>query len=787
MRALDRKLLRDLWRLKWQMSAIALLIACGVAVAEMAWSAREALQTARNDYYARTAFADVFATAKRAPLSLVRGLSAIDGVTAVDARAVKTGLMPVPGLLRPAMATLISLPDEPRRALNQLVLVQGRLPDPARTDEAVALKTFAEAARIPLGGTVHLVIDGRSLTLRIVGLALSPEYVYVPAVASPMPDDAHQGVLWAPRAMVERAAGLGGAFSAVSLKLAPGASVEPVLAAVDRVLAPYGGQPAIGRHDQASDRFQTDHIQQMGLMAMVIPPIFLAVAAALVGMVLGRMVEAEREQIGLLKAFGYSDLAAASGYLRMAALVGLIGAAAGGALGGWMGGLVIDLMARYVRSPSLHGQFSWVALALSAGVSMAAAVGGSVLAVRRALRLSPAVAMQPPAPAAYRRGLLEGAWFWAWFDQPTRMIVRSLERYPLRAALTGLGLAASLSLLVGSQFMFGSLDEIVNQAYYRARHWSDAVGFGEPRDIRALSDVRRMPGVIAAEPVRDVAVRVHARGHEEKVLLAGLEPEGRLAGPLDRANRRLPLEKPGVILSRVLAGRLQVAAGDRIEVETLGGRRIRAATTVSAVAEDYSGPAAYMARGALNRLLGEGDLASAAQLQVAPDLRPAFYAAIERTPSIIGAASRDDTVAQWRSTVASTVSIEMGFYLAFAGAIAFGIAYNVSRIALSDRARDLATLRVLGFGQGECAYILLGELAFLALAATPLGALGGYGIAQALVAAFSHEDMQLPPVVSLSALGGAVAVYLLAVLGAGALVAQRIWSFDLVSVLKTRE
>jgi putative ABC transport system permease protein len=787
MRALDRKLLRDLWRLKWQMAAIALLIACGVAVAEMGWSTREALQTARDEYYAETRFADVFATAKRAPRSLIAGLAQIEGVTAVDARALKMGLMPIPGLLRPAMVSLVSLPDEPREALNQLVLVRGRLPDPERTDEAVALQTFAEAARLPMGGTVNLVIDGRRLSLRIVGLALSPEYVYVPAVASPMPDDAHQGVMWAPRMMVERAAGLGGSFSAVSLKLAPGASVGPVLLAVDQALGPYGGQPAIGRHDQASDRFQTDHIRQLGLMAMVIPPIFLAVAAVLVGMVLGRMVEAEREQIGLLKAFGYSDLAAAGGYLRMAALVGLIGAAAGAGLGGWMGGVVVEMMARYVRSPSLHGQFSWTALAVSAAVSLAAAGGGSLLAVRRAVALSPAVAMQPPAPATYRRGLLERTWIWTLLDQPTRMIVRSLERYPARASLTALGLASSLSLLVGSQFLFGSLDEIVDQAYFRARHWSEVVGFWEPREIRALSELDRLPGVIAAEPVRDVAVRMHAHGLEEKTQISGLEPMGRLAGPLDGEDRRLPLEKPGVILSSVLAQRLEVAAGDQVEVEILEGRRVRSMQTVSAVAEDLSGPIAYMSREGVNRLMGEGDVASAAQLMVAPDQRPAFYRAVEQTPAIIGAASRDDTVAQWRATVASTITIEMTFYLAFAGAIAFGIAYNVSRIALSDRARDLATLRVLGFGQGECAYILLGELAFLGLIATPAGAFGGYGIAQAMSAAFSHQDMQLPLVASPVAMGEAVAVYLLAVLGAGALVAQRIWSFDLVSVLKTRE
>lgn len=491
LRALDRKLLRDLFRMRFQAAAIALLIACGVSVAVMAFSAQEALVAAQRGYYARAGFADVFANATRAPLSVAQTLSGVDGVVTVDARAMKGGLMHVPGLVRPASAMLISLPDDPRGALNRLVLIQGRMPDPNHTDVAVALKTFLDAAHVRLGQRLTMTVGGREMTVVVVGSALSPEFVYVPGPGLMMPDDAHQGIFWAPRMAVGKATGLDGAFSMLALRIAPGTRVPGVLTAVDRALAPYGGTPAVGRADQVSNKFQDERINRFGIIAWVIPPVFLTVAAGLVHMVLGRMVESERDQIGLLKAFGYSDGEVGAVYLKMAALIGVAGSVAGGMLGGWMGGAVTRLLGQYMRFPVLDLRFSWAALMIAAGFSVAAALAGSLLAVRRAVRLSPAVAMRPPAPARFRKGLFETLPLWRWLDQPTRMVVRNLERFPARAGLTLAGLSVSLSLLVGSQFIFGSLDAIVDRAYFMARHWTDVVGFAEIRGARAAVEAAR--------------------------------------------------------------------------------------------------------------------------------------------------------------------------------------------------------------------------------------------------------------------------------------------------------
>ena len=786
MHPLDHKLMRDLWRLRLQVAAIALLIACGVSVAVMAFSTQEALVTAQRAYYEQTRFGDLFATATRAPLALVGDLARIDGVVAVDARALKAGLMEVPGLLRPAIVRLISLPDDDRRALNHVVVVAGRLPDPLRSDEAVALKTFLDAAHISLGERLSMVINGHALRFTIVGAVLSPEYVYVPG-ASPMPDDAHQGVLWAPRGAVERPTGLGGAFSAVSFALAPRASEAAAIAAIDRALAPYGGEPAYTRADQISDKFQQDRIQRLGIMAEVLPPVFLIVAAAMVHLVLSRMVETEREQIGLLKAFGYGDLEAAALYVKLAALIAVLGVAVGGAVGGWLGQSMTALLAQFMRFPHLAARFSWTAFAVAGVLSIVAAVGGSLMAVRRAVRMSPAVAMQPLTPTSFRRRAIGRGSLSRMLDQPTRMIVRNLERFPMRAALTVAGLSVSLSLLVGSQFLYGSLDAVVEDTYFRAHRWTDEVSFGDLRDVHAVSALAHLPAVLRAEPFRNAPARLRAHARDERIALVGLEDGAELARPLDANGRRIDFEGRGVVLSFALAARLGARPGDLVELEVTEGRRPRSLASVTAIAADYAGLTAYMARGALNQIMGEGDLASGADLVVAADERGHLYRAIASIPQVVGAASRDDTVSSFRTVVTDQLTIETVFFLGFAGAIAFGVAFNISRIALADRARDLATLRVLGFDPVECAYILSGELVFLALAATPLGFLGGVGLADALVTAFHRQDFYLSLPMTAKGLGLTFSVYLGAVLLAAGLVVQRIWRLDLVTVLKTRE
>ena len=786
MRALDIKLLRDLRRLAPQIAAIAGLGAIGIAVAVMANGALKAVDVARDRFYAETRFADVFASAERAPNALLPRLRSIDGVVAVDTRAGGGGLMPVPGLDRPAHVQLIALPSQESYALDKLVLAAGRLPSADRPDEAVALKAFLDAAHVSLGQRLVAIVAGRQVSVTIVGSVLSPEYVYSPSETA-LPDDAHQAVIWAAKATVEGAAGQVGAFSRVALKLSGDTAPERVLSQVDAILAPYGGTPAIGRADQPSNNFVDEALRRLRTLSVILPPIFLLVAAGLTHMVMGRLVETEREQIGLLKAFGFTDLEVAVPYLKLAGVIGLAGVIAGGLAGAALAAALTSIYAQYFRFPVFNPQFDWTVFALTGAIAVAAALAGSSLAALRAARLRPAVAMQQAPPAAYRPGLLDRLNLIARLDQPSRMIVRRITRFPAKAALTAGGLALSLALLVGTQFIQDALDRVIDATYYQSQRWNGQLGFFHPRQVRAVLEAARLPGVLAAEPVRTVAAWAIGPAGRKRIAVLGLQPDAVLARPLDVRGAPIPFIGRGVVVSRALAERLGLKAGGGVDLQVLEGRRPQLFLPITALADDYSGLSIYMDRRELNRLMGDGDLASGADLLQADDARTAFYKAVTDRPQVVAASSRDDTVRNWRETSAKSFSISIYFYLGFAGAIALGVAYNMGRITLAERSRDLATMRVLGFTSSECAYILYGELGLIALAAVPVGAWLGVAFAHGLAAAFSRDELRLPVTITARTLALSITAYAVSVVAGCAMLARRLWRLDLVAVLKTRE
>lgn len=787
MSALTTKARRDLWRIKWQALAIAILIAAGVAVSVMAYSSQEALRTARSAYYAQTRFADIFATLVRAPLRIAAQAERIDGVTRADARIVKAGLMEVPGLTRPAIARLVSLPTDQQRALNHIQLMQGRMPRPGAYNEAVALKTFLDATGVRLGERMHTIIEGRRVSFLIVGSALAPEYVYVPAPDSAMPDDKHQAVFWLSRDALEHVADMDGAFNSLALALAPGASKSAAIAALDRLLAPYGGSPAIGRDDQVSNAFLDAEFKELSTSGMIFPPIFLSVAAVLVHLVMSRLVEVQREQIGLLKAFGYSNTAASMPIAAMAGLIGLVGAVLGGAIGYAFAVGITDLYADYMRFPALEPRFNWLSFLAAAGVAIGASVAGATMAALRAARISPAIAMAPPSPARFRLGPLDRLTQFLSIAGPAKMVLRSLERRPWRASMTTAGFAVSIGLLLATQFVFDALDNVLDHAFYRAQRWSDIAAFAQVRDVAAVREVSRLPGVLAAEPIRVSPATISSAQHKERMALTGLDFHAALAGPLTEAGTAIPLAGPGLVISEALAHKLAVRPGDEVLVQIMQGRRPTVQLTVRGLTKDYSGLSAYLERRALNRLLMEGDMASGALLIVDPARRKDFYATLSKTPMIAGASSRDDTVASYRVTMTEAFRSTILFYALFAGAIAFGVAYNAARISLSENARDLATLEVLGFTHQETLAIQLGELLVLAFLSIPIGVFLGWALAHGVSAAYGRDEMRIPATVTPRAIGFALMVFGAAITATALLVARRVMRLDLVTVLKTRE
>ncbi len=789
--ALDRKLARDLWKAKGQALAIAVIVACGVGILVMSLGVLDSLEASRDAFYERNRFADVFATVKRAPRSLETRMGELPGVDFIETRIVRDVTIDIEAMVEPAAARLVSLPEHADAHLNAVTLTSGRLPEPGREDEAMASDAFAEANGLVPGDTLAALINGVRRDVTIVGTGLSPEFIYLLPPAGFLPDERRYGVLWMDREALEAAFDLDGAFNEASLRLARGArgslGGESVIDGLDALLDPYGGLGAYDREDHPSYAFLDGELQQLGAIAAIIPPIFIVVAAYLLNSVLARLIDVEREQIGVLKAFGYTNADVSLHYLKFALAIAVVGLLLGYALGIWMQGLMTDLYMRFYRLPELEGRPSLAAFAAGGVIAIGSAVVGALSGVRRAARLAPAAAISPEPPPVFGKGPFARLDASGLFDGPTRMILRHVLRWPGRAGATIIGVAAATGLLIATFFSRDATELMINLAFERTATYDAAIGFVEVQPLDALREIERLPGVISAEAGRSVAVRMRHGSREENAGIEGVDVGGDLRRIVDADLEDMAIPPDGVVLSSQMASMLGASRGDRITIEALEGRRLVSDVYVSAINEDYMGSPAYMDRRAVNRLMREGEMIRSVYLRLDPAQEEAFYEAVKERP-VVGVVSLQKLALEmFRATIAENQDTMMIIYRVLSGVIAMGVVYNAARIALSERARELASMRVLGFGRAEVSYILLGQSLILVLLALPAGCILGYGLAWLIATTMTTELYRIPVVVSPASYGEAVLVVLLAALASAFIVRRQIDQLDLIAVLKTRD
>jgi putative ABC transport system permease protein len=787
MRALDRKLTRDLWHLRGQVLAIALVLACGVAMSVMALGMLRSLEQTRDSYYERYRFADVFAHVKRAPQRLVRRLAEVPDVAAVDARVTTAATLDVPGMDEPATARVLSLPGRGEAVLNDIAMRIGRRPAPGRTGEVLVGEAFAEAHAMVPGDSFRATINGVARPLTVVGIALSPEYVYAIGPGSLVPDDRRFAVLWMEERALAAVTDMTGAFNDVSFALLPGASEAAAIADIDRLLEPYGGTGAYGRDRQTSNWFLDGEMKELASMAQIVPPIFLGVAAFLLNIVVGRLVATQREQIGLLKALGYRDMAVGWHYGKLVGSIVLAGSLLGLGTGIWFGRGLAELYTQFFRFPFLHYEIGAPVIVGSVLVAFAAAALGTLAALRRVVRLPPAVAMQPPAPPRYRRAPGFLAAIGRSLLPSTRMIFRHIFRWPLRAALTTISLAMAVAVLVASMFMLDAVDLMLDVHFHQSNRQDVSVAFNAPLGIGAMHEIARLPGVRRVEPFRAVPVRLSFGHRSRRSAITGIAPGADLSRPIGADAEPLVPPPEGLMLSTWLAGELGVGRGDWLHVEAMEGRRPARALPVTALVEDVIGAEATMDMAALNRFMGEGPSISGAHLLTDSAETGSLYRRIKGLPAVADIVIMTQALAKVRETLAENLLLMTTFNIGFAGLIAFGVVFNAAQIALSERARELASLRVLGFRRREVSFILLGELALLALLALPIGCAIGRVLAWAMSLGLQSDLYRVPLVVEPATYGTAIAVVVASALLCGVLIVRRVAGLDLVAVLKTRE
>lgn len=785
--ALNRKLFRDLQNIRGQALAIALVVAAGVTLYVTYLANFESLRRTQQVYYQRQHFADVFASLKRAPLSVAAQIREISGVIDVETRVVADVPLDLEGVDQPATGRLVSIPADRRPAVNDIYLRSGRWIDPDRHDEILVSEGFARANRVSPGDTVRAIINGRLRRLSIAGVALSPEYIYSSNPGELVPDDRRFGVFWINEHTLAAAFDMEGGFNDVALTLSPGASAEAVVAALDTILEAYGGRGAVPRALQYSHWALENELTQLESFGIVLPMIFLAVAAFVLHVALTRALALQRPQIAALKALGYGNTALAWHYTKWALAIGGLGLVLGMAGGLWMGSVVGEIYNRYFRFPELIFSVPPRTLLTATLFTLGAASAGAYAAVRRAVSIPAAEAMRPEAPARFGRTIFDTPFIARQLGLIGRIVIRNVSRRPLRAGLSVAGIACGVALLMVGLVMFDAMDRLIGTTFSVADRQDVAVTFVEPRSAAVRHALARLPGVLAVEPQRAVAARVRSGPRDRTLSIVGIQTDGRLERIVDANRRVIPPPLSGVAVSRTLGALLAVQPGDEVTLEILEGARPHLRVVVATLVDDVLGLSVYMEMSALHRLMREGDTATGALLLVDRSMERQLTRALKSAPTVAGVTLKRAVLQSFRDTMAATMDVTIAINVLFASIVAIGVVYNAARVSLSERSRELASLRVLGYTRAEISLVLMGELALLTFAALPIGVLLGYGLASLVFQSVQSEVYRFPLFVSTGATAQACLGVLGAALVAALAVRRRLDRLDLIAVLKMRE
>ena len=785
--ALNRKLLRDLRGQVGQLISIAMLVGCAVMAFVGMRSTRASLHHARETYYARYRFPHVFASLKRAPESIAERIRGIAGAGVVETRIVLPATVDVPGLPQLATALLVSVPGTRRAMLNELHLYQGRYISPDRDDEVIASAKFAAANSLRPGDRIDAVVNGRWERLRIVGIATSPEYIYEIGPGGFMVDNRLFGVLWMRREALAAAGGMVGAFNDVSIMLTTDGSEAAVLAALDRILAPYGGIGAVGRTRQTSSEVLDSEMQQLDALALVFPLFFLGIAAFLLNVVLSRLIAIQRGQIGTLKAFGYGNAAISSHYLGFALAAIALGSVLGLAGAMWLGHAFTGTYADFFGFPTLVHHTDPAAALIGIAVSGGAALSGALWAVSGAARLPPAEAMRPPVPPRFGASFVEKIGIGRLLRPGSRMVLRNLTRRPLRTATSVLGIALASAILIAGMYPFDGIDRVMDVQFRQAQRDDIAVAFTLPRGRRVLHELSALPGITRVEGFRSVAVRLRHRQHVRTASILGIDSTATLRALVDMDGRRHHLPFSGIVLTTSLAEPLGVQMGDTLTIELLEQGGAERQVVIGGLIEESIGLGGYMDRSALNRLVREGDISNGAHLTIDPSREVDVYRRLKRMPMVAGTSSRLAMLSYFERTIAESILISAVIVIFAAAVIAIGVIYNNSRIALSERGRELASLRVLGFTRIEVSSLFLGEQGILTLSGLPFGAIIGLAFAAVLAHAFASERHRFPVIIEPSTYAYSIGLIVVVAAGVALLVRRRVDRLDLLATLKVGE
>lgn len=790
MSVLTKKILRTIRRNVGQTLAVSAVIMCGTATLIAFTTAHRNLLLSKETYYAANQFADFEIMLERAPDTVLFKLEELDGVREVRGRIVDEAKLDLGAGHEARTGRIVSMPRLRGPVLNNVHVSEGRYFDPSATNEVIVSSAFAEANDLLLGETIHATIDGRRHALRVVGFGQSPEYIYIiRSIQDMIPSPERFGILWVPEDFAEGALDMQTASNNIVGTVDDPAELDRILDQAETVLQPYGLFAKIKAEDQVSNRFISDEISGLEATTRVIPPVFLGIASLVIAILMNRMVRNERSQIGLLKAYGYSNFAVAFHYIQYAAILGVIGSIAGGLLGQWAADQMMGMYGQFYEFPELHNRFYLNVFLRGSAIAVFFAVAGSWLAARRASGILPAESMRPEAPKSARRSWLERSpRIWNSLSFTSKMIARNVSRHPFRAGLNAFAVMISCGLLIIGFFMLDGMDYLMRFQFEISQRQDARVNFIIERGEGALREVARYEHVRAAEPQLQYPFEMRNGWYQKDVVIIGLPQGGRLQRLIDSDENEVAIPESGLVLSERLAFDLGAEVGDFITIKPLYGKvEVEKSVPVRKIVQQYFGASAYMSLDALSDVLDEEMAINAVLVRMDGGTERTLNEQVRDVPGVATVEIRKDAHENLKETLGQQMAVSSVTTILFAGIIAFSVIYNVTSVSLAERERELASLRILGFSQQEVGRILYRENFMAGAVGLALGVPFGMIACRGLIEAFNTELYRLPYYIELSTIYVAIGLTVLFIVFANLAVRRKLIRLDLVEVLKSRE
>lgn len=790
MKVLHKKLMRDILRAKGQAFAVAMVICCGAASYITVASSYRNLLLTRDSYYAQYRFEDFSILLEQAPETAAFRVEAIPGVRQARGRIVEDVNVDIEGQKGQRTGRIVSMPDHDEDVIDDIVVLSGRYFDKGASNEVILSDAFATANGLEVGDRIQATINNRKQTLRIIGTALSPEYVYMIRNARDFfPKPERFGIMWVPETWAEMAFDMSAAVNNIVGLVEDPEDLDAVLDSAEKLLDAYGVYATVKGEDQISNRLLSDEIAGLGVSARIIPSIFLGIAALILLVLLNRMVRQERTQIGLLKAFGHSNWTVGGHYVKFALALGVVGCLLGIVVGQYLSQQIIQMYVQFFQFPVLRARVYPDVLANAMAITVAFAMVGAISAARRAAKIDPAESMRPEAPRHGHRTLIERAGIlWRNLSFTWKMIVRNVGRYRIRAAITVFGVMISAGIMIVGFFSMDSMEYMISYQFEEAQRDDVKINLAREMGKDALFEIQRLPYVRRAEPLLQYPFEVRSAWHKKDVSVTGMPRDATMMVYTDAQGRRMDVGDSGIVLSESVAEDLGVTPGDILTLKPLQGRITdERRVPVRQVVEQYLGAGAYMNIHALSEVLDESLAFNAALVRTETGREQAVSVELKDYPGVATVEVKEESLQALRNTLQESFSISNQILAIFAGVIAFAIIYNSTIVSLTERQRELASLRVMGFSIGEVGRILYNENFLLSAIGLVLGIPFGMAQSWLIVRAYDTELYRLPFYISSTTFWRTGAFIVVFVVLANLAARRKIHTLDMVEVLKERE